>query len=68
MSAVPQTLETRVPPLEVHESRDFRSYHAFLRAARNYIEGPLLIQMYDRYERETTRPDAKPPADWREAD
>jgi ubiquinone/menaquinone biosynthesis C-methylase UbiE len=68
MSAVPQALDTRVPPLEVHESRDFRSYHAFLRAARNYIEGPLLAQMYDRYEREATRPGAAPPADWREAE
>ncbi|MEZ5513123.1 MAG: class I SAM-dependent methyltransferase [Steroidobacteraceae bacterium] len=38
------------PPLEVHESRDFRSYHAFLRAARNFMEGPLVVAMYGQYE------------------
>jgi ubiquinone/menaquinone biosynthesis C-methylase UbiE len=38
-------------PLAVHESRDFRSYHAFLRAARNYMEGELVGQMHDSYER-----------------
>ena len=38
MSAMPESLEPRVPPLEVQESRDFRSYHAFLRAARSYTE------------------------------
>ncbi len=68
MSAVPEALDARVPPLEVQESRDFRSYHAFLRAARNYMEGPLLVQAFDRYEKETTAPGAKPPADWREAE
>ncbi|MCB1624599.1 MAG: class I SAM-dependent methyltransferase [Pseudomonadales bacterium] len=38
------------PALKVAESRDFRSYHAFLRAARNYMEGPLVAEMYTRYE------------------
>jgi SAM-dependent methyltransferase len=47
-------LEPRPPsPLTVRESRDFRSYHAFLRAARNYMEGPLVAQMHDGYERAT---------------
>ena len=31
-------------PLAVQESRDFRSYHAFLRAARNFSEQQLLGQ------------------------
>ena len=61
MSAMPESLEPRVPPLEVQESRDFRSYHAFLRAARSYTEGPLLTQMYERYERETA---GRTPADF----
>ncbi|MBM4233586.1 MAG: class I SAM-dependent methyltransferase [Gammaproteobacteria bacterium] len=51
-------------PLAVHESRDFRSYHALLRAARNYMEGPLVCQLYDRYD----RAHAIPPADWRAAE
>ena len=40
----------RTPTLEVQESRDFKSYHAFLRAARNYMEGPLVAAMYSQYE------------------
>jgi SAM-dependent methyltransferase len=40
-------------PLTVRETRDFRSYHAFLRAARNYMEGPLIAQMHDSYVRAT---------------
>ncbi len=51
-------------PLVVHESRDFRSYHAFLRAARNYMEGPLVGQLHDHYE----RTHAAPAADWRAAE
>lgn len=50
-------------PLVVHESRDFRSYHAFLRAARNYMEGPLVGQLHDRYE----RAHPTPASDWRAA-
>ncbi len=48
--------------LQIHESRDFRSYHAFLRAARSYAEGPLVVRMHDEYQAR-----ALPPAtDWRE--
>ena len=68
MSAVPKPQHPGVPPLQVRESRDFRSYHAFLRAARNYVEGPLLGQMYDRYEEEAATPGAPPPTDWRGAE
>ena len=55
-------------PLAVQESRDFRSYHAFLRAARNYMEGPLVGQMYDSYERVLEGAQQPPPEDWREAE
>ncbi len=68
MNAVPHPKLPEVHPLEVHESRDFRSYHAFLRAARNYIEGPLLGQMFDRYEREVEAAQPPRPADWRDAE
>ena len=56
--------------MSVHakESRDFRSYHAFLRAARNYMEGPLVAQMHDAYDAalERTPGEARPaPGDWR---
>ena len=68
MSANPQPKLSGVPPLEVHESRDFRSYHAFLRAARNYVEGPLIAQLHDRYQQETAAPGVSPPADWLEAE
>jgi hypothetical protein len=52
MNAVIDTLrdDTRLPPLQVEESREFRSYHNFLRAARNYMEGPLVAQMHDAYD------------------
>jgi ubiquinone/menaquinone biosynthesis C-methylase UbiE len=70
MNAVIDTLrdDTRPPPLQVEESRDFRSYHNFLRAARNYMEGPLVAQMHDAYEAtlEHTPAEARPAAgDWR---
>lgn len=61
MSAV---LESATPSslLRIDESRDFRSYHAFLRAARNYAEGALIAQMHDEYEARKL-----PPArDWHE--
>jgi ubiquinone/menaquinone biosynthesis C-methylase UbiE len=38
-------------PLALEESRDFRSYHSFLRAARNYMEGPLVAAMHASYEK-----------------
>ena len=68
MNAVPKPQRPEVQPLEVQETRDFRSYHAFLRAARNYIEGPLLAQTFDRYEREVAAAGAPQPADWRDAE
>ncbi|MDG2244645.1 MAG: class I SAM-dependent methyltransferase [Rhodospirillaceae bacterium] len=37
--------------LEVPESRDFRAYHAFLRSCRNFMEGPIVRQMGEAYER-----------------
>ncbi|MFO1426291.1 MAG: class I SAM-dependent methyltransferase [Steroidobacteraceae bacterium] len=55
----------QVPPLVVAESRDFRSYQDFLRAARNYVEGALVPQMRDAYEQRTA---AQPPTDWRAAE
>lgn len=72
MNAVvqPQPMSATPEPLALHESRDFRSYHAFLRAARNYIEGPLLAQMYDGYEQkaEANKLDAAQIKDWRIAE
>lgn len=70
MNAVIDTLrdDTRPPPLQVEESREFRSYHNFLRAARNYMEGPLVAQMHDAYDAalERTPAEARPaPGDWR---
>lgn len=56
-----------VPPLAIQESRDFRSYQAFLRAARNWMEGPLLAQMHDAWERANATA-GRQPADWREAE
>jgi SAM-dependent methyltransferase len=54
-------------PLAVRESRDFRSYHAFLRAARNYMEGPLVGQMHDSYEH-ALGGRSSDVADWRAAE
>lgn len=66
MNAVPQSIRT--PPLEVHESRDFRAYHAFLRAARNFMEGPLVGAMHDAYERQIAASGDEAPTDWRAAE
>jgi SAM-dependent methyltransferase len=55
-------------PLAVRESRDFRSYHAFLRAARNYMEGELVAQMHDAYEHACAQAGRPAPGDWREAE
>ena len=55
-------------PLAVQESRDFRSYHAFLRAARNFSEQQLLGQMHDRYEHAVAASGQAPPSDWRQAE
>jgi ubiquinone/menaquinone biosynthesis C-methylase UbiE len=72
MNAVIQQRDPGTPaatPLTVRESRDFRSYHAFLRAARNYMEGPLVGQMHDAYERANSAAGSPgEPADWRAAE
>lgn len=70
MSAVLKPSDDTGPrePLAVRESRDFRSYHAFLRAARNYMEGELVAQMHDAYERSCTLAGRPLPDDWREAE
>jgi SAM-dependent methyltransferase len=51
MNAVMQDQPVNAP-LQVHESRDFRSYQAWLRAARNFAEQQLVPQMYDQYQRQ----------------
>ena len=51
-------------PLAVHECRDFRSYHAFLRAARNYTEAMLVPQIHAEHAARAL-PAAR---DWRELD
>ena len=74
MNAVanPQTLNSESPnvpsaaALTVRESRDFRAYHDFLRAARNLMEGPLVVQMHDRYEQKLDAMGGPAPQDWRE--
>lgn len=66
------SITEREPPLVIEETRDFRVYHTFLRAARNYMEGPLVGQMHDSYERAVAAraPAAatSAPQDWREAE
>jgi ubiquinone/menaquinone biosynthesis C-methylase UbiE len=47
MNAVVETIE---PVLTVQESREFRAHQAFLRAARTYMEGPLLGALAERYD------------------
>ena len=72
MNAVLQATQPPAPPapLAASESRDFRSYHAFLRAARTYLEGPLVAQMYDHYEQAASQSGrmASEIQDWREAE
>lgn len=69
MNAVLQATQPPAP-LAASESRDFRSYHAFLRAARTYLEGPLVAQMYDHYEQAASQSGrmASEIQDWREAE
>lgn len=55
-------------PLVAQESRDFRSYHAFLRAARNFGEQHLVGQMHDRYQQAIAAGGGRAPSDWREAE
>lgn len=56
------------PPLAVSESRAFRAYHDFLRAARNHMEGPLYAGMCSAYERALEQRDTPAPSDWKEAE
>lgn len=51
--------------LSAHESRDFRSYHSFLRAARNYMEGELVGQMHDAYQASRASQALSEPREWR---
>jgi SAM-dependent methyltransferase len=55
-------------PLAMEESRDFRSYHAFLRSARNFMEGPLVASMHRNYERAIDAAGDPSPSSWREAE
>ena len=43
------TVSTETQLLGVPESRDFRSYHDFLREARKYMEGPLVGELRDNF-------------------
>ncbi|MCS6947978.1 MAG: class I SAM-dependent methyltransferase [Steroidobacteraceae bacterium] len=54
-------------PLRVHESRDFRAYHDFLRAARNFVEHDLVGQLREQYDRAIAAAGVPAPADWRAA-
>jgi SAM-dependent methyltransferase len=54
--------------LTVHESRDFRAYQAFLRAARNFGDQQLVGQMHDRYEEAIAARGGQRPTDWRDAE
>jgi SAM-dependent methyltransferase len=58
------------PPatLAVAETREFRAYHEFLRAARNHMEGALVAEAHEAYEREIAARGIQPPAGWREAE
>jgi len=67
-SDVANVLPLGARPLGVLESRDFRSYHGFLRAARNYMEGDLVGQMHDAYQASQASNALPGPRDWREAE
>lgn len=59
-------VDTREPVLTVEESREFRAHQAFVRAARNFMEGPLLGALAERYDREIAargRTGRSPPSD-----
>lgn len=46
-----ESLTNQADVLEIPETRDFRAYHAFLRSCRNFMEGPLVQQMGETYDR-----------------
>ncbi len=48
---MPDSFRNEPEALEIPENRDFRSYHAFLRSCRNFMEGPLVQQMGETYDR-----------------
>ncbi len=54
--------------VRVKETRDFRSYHAFLRSARNFVEGPLAAQMHDSYRTLIQSEQLAEPGDWQAAE
>jgi SAM-dependent methyltransferase len=62
---MPDSLSNDLDVLEVVESRDFRSYHAFLRSCRNFMDGPLIQQMGENYEKAVG--DGQAPATFEEA-
>jgi SAM-dependent methyltransferase len=70
MNAVPrpQPPSLAPSPLVVKETRDFRSYHNFLRAARNFMEGPLVASMHDAYEQRLVTVGRHDITDWKEAE
>ena len=41
--------------LAIRESRDFKSYHSFLRASRRYMEGSLYQSMKQAYEDQSAK-------------
>ena len=67
MNAVPQ-FPTTIAALDVQESRDIRSYQSFLRAARNFMEGPLVAQMHENYRRKLTEDGLTDVTDWHAAE
>lgn len=50
---MPKTLSNEPNVLEVPESRDFQTYHAFLRSCRNFMDGQLVQQMSENFDRAT---------------
>ena len=48
---MPDSLRNDPDVLEIPENRDFRAYHAFLRSCRNFMEGPIVQQMGEAYNR-----------------
>jgi len=49
-------------PLKVPEAREFRAAQDFLRAARNFMEGPLAVRMAADYQAAIAQTGAKPAA------
>ncbi|MFM8517226.1 MAG: class I SAM-dependent methyltransferase, partial [Nevskiaceae bacterium] len=63
-------MSTTVAPtdtMQVHESRDFQSYHAFLREARKYMETPVYEELYRAYRRAVEGPGKRTPRTVNEA-